>query len=125
YDGDAELRDRELHGRDRVLVRDLADVAHHEEVAQAAVEEDLRRDARVGAAQERRVRRLRPGQLGATGRVLLRVAQLPGHEPLVPLGEGIPGLLDGDAGSSHGGDPSWWGPPGGSARRRGATSRAH
>src|SRR5690625_7974764 len=51
--GDPELGDGELHGGGGVLVGDLADVAHHEEVSEAAVEEDLRGDPRVRAAEER------------------------------------------------------------------------
>lgn len=121
-DAEEALRDRELHGRDHSRSRSGRCCAPRRG-RPGAVEEDPLRRASRRQPRDAAFRRLCPRSAQATGAFCCGWRS--SRPTLVPLGEeGIPGLLDGDAGSSHGGDPSCWGPPGGSARRRGATSRA-
>ena len=47
----AEMLHRILHGADREIVGDVAGDAHGEDVAEALIEQDLRRDPRIRAAQ--------------------------------------------------------------------------
>ncbi len=63
---------------------DLAGVAHHEEVAEALVEDDLRRQARVGAAEQCRAgARWHGGRLVAVLDVLAGMLGFAGDEALV------------------------------------------
>ena len=81
---------RHLEHGDRVLERaddgvgdDLPGVAHDEQVAEPLVEDDLGREARVAAAEQRGVRRLGLGELLAVLDVLPRMQRLAGDEALV------------------------------------------
>ncbi len=91
---------RHLQHGDRVLERsdhrvgdDLPGVAHHEQVAEPLVEDDLGREPRIAAAEERRVRGLRLDELLAVLDVLPRVQRLAGDETLVAAHHLAPHVL--------------------------------
>src|SRR5699024_6124627 len=71
-------------------VDDVARGAHHEHVAEPLVEDDLRGDPAVAAAEHHRDRGLPGGGAGAALGALAGVVGGAGDEPLVTLGECLP-----------------------------------
>ena len=83
--------DRVFQACDDRLAHDLAGVADDEEIAQTQVEDDLGGEAGVGAAEQRRDRMLRGGEILAPQHVLVRVARLVGDESAVSVQHLLPG----------------------------------
>jgi hypothetical protein len=82
---DAQHGHRVLEAAEHGVGDDLAGVADHEEVAEALVEDDLGREARVAAAEQRGGGALHVREGGAALDVLARVAGLAGDEAGVAL----------------------------------------
>jgi hypothetical protein len=82
---DAQHGDGVLEAAEHGVGDDLAGVPHHEEVAEPLVEDDLGREARVAAAEERGGRALDVREGGAALDVLPRVPRLAGDEAGVAL----------------------------------------
>ena len=73
----------------------VAGHADDEQLAEAGVEDELRRDARVAAAEDGRVRLLSLRQVGKNLFLHGRKARFAAHEPLVPLDEPRQRLISG------------------------------
>ena len=72
-EGDFEHRDGVFEAAHNRVGDDLSSVSDDEQVAEALVEDDLRREARVGTAEERGTGALTSGQLVTTLDILPRV----------------------------------------------------
>ncbi len=83
--------DRVLQARHDGLADHLSGVAHHEEVTEAEVEDDLRGEAGVRAAEQRRDGVLGRGEVLAAVDVLVRVLGLVADEATVAVLHLLPG----------------------------------
>lgn len=82
-----QVLDRVLETAEQVIVEHIAGDSHHEKIADPLIEDELGRDTRVGAADDRGERVLLLGGLGATRRILVRSQRVTGDEALIPFDE--------------------------------------
>ena len=94
--GDFEQIDRVLDRAHDRLARDLARVAHDEQVAEAHVEYDLGGETRVTAPEQHGCRALCAGELMPVGDILVRMVGGAGDESLIALLHAAPSVGRGE-----------------------------
>ncbi len=90
---DPQRVDAELHRPEDAGVDHMAGRADDEQVTEALVEDDLRRDPRITAAEENGERLLPVADLGPPGGVLPGMQRLAGDESAVAVEEFLPGQV--------------------------------
>ena len=104
---------------DLVSVRDISCDAHDEKVTDASVEQALKRNARVGAADDGRHRRLSRAGLNDAVHARVRVLRRSGDEAGVAFFEGGQDFVGGWSDGAWGGEGAVGGEGGGGDCKRG------
>jgi len=93
HQGNLQLHEAVLDAAEHGGIDDVPGRPDHEQVSESLVEDDLRRDARVSAAENERERMLTGGDDRSPPRILVQVERPILDEALVPLEERSDGFL--------------------------------